>query len=168
MSQDLLLQPGLTVPITAAASSKKMDIQSYFAPQNFHECCWSKSLLRKLRLITERFRIVFTGNVERHDQFVYQVFSLHLSFKVDRLQIIVVANKYIYVSRVFISRMPKLRAIPQLVSAPLNPIPIAEHFRRSHPLVKISNFMSGSFKSQKILAPFLSSLLCFLLWKTFT
>ena len=24
-------------------------------------------------------------------------------------------------------------AIPQLVSAPLNPIPIAEHFRRSHP-----------------------------------
>ena len=26
-----------------------------------------------------------------------------------------------------------MRAIPQLVSAPLNPIPIAEHFRRSHP-----------------------------------
>ena len=25
-------------------------------------------------------------------------------------------------------------AIPQLVSAPLNPIPIVEHFRRSHPL----------------------------------
>ena len=24
-------------------------------------------------------------------------------------------------------------AIPQLASAPLNPIPIAEHFRRSHP-----------------------------------
>ena len=24
-----------------------------------------------------------------------------------------------------------MRAIPQLVSAPLNPIPIAEHFRRS-------------------------------------
>ena len=24
-------------------------------------------------------------------------------------------------------------AIPQLVSAPLNPIPTAEHFRRSHP-----------------------------------
>ena len=33
----------------------------------------------------------------------------------------------------FISRMPKMRAIPQLVSAPLNPVPIAEHFRRSHP-----------------------------------
>ena len=29
--------------------------------------------------------------------------------------------------------MPKMCAIPQLVSAPLNPIPIAEHFRRSHP-----------------------------------
>ena len=26
-----------------------------------------------------------------------------------------------------------MRAIPQLVSAPINPIPIAEHFRRSHP-----------------------------------
>ena len=55
-------------------------------------------------------------------------------FKVDRLQIILVAKKiYIYVSQLFISRMPKMHAIPQLVSAPLNPIPIAEHFRRSHP-----------------------------------
>ena len=26
-----------------------------------------------------------------------------------------------------------MRAIPKLVSAPLNPIPIAENFRRSHP-----------------------------------
>ena len=43
-------------------------------------------------------------------------------FKVDRLQIIVVTKKYIYVSQLFISRMPKMRAIPQLVSAPLNPI----------------------------------------------
>ena len=61
----------------------------------------------------------------------YCLFSIQ--FKVDRLQIIVVAKKYIYVSQLFISRMPKMRAIPQLVSAPLNPIPIAEHFRRSHP-----------------------------------
>ena len=45
-------------------------------------------------------------------------------FKVDRLQIIVVGKKYIYVSQLFISRMPKMRAIPQLVSAPLYPIPI--------------------------------------------
>ena len=60
-------------------------------------------------------------------------------FKVDRLQIIVVAKKYIYVSQLFISRMPKMRAIPQLVSAPLNPIPIAEHFRRSHPLCEHSH-----------------------------
>ena len=36
-------------------------------------------------------------------------------------------------SQLFISRIPKMRAIPQLVSAPINPIPIAEHFRRSHP-----------------------------------
>ena len=34
-------------------------------------------------------------------------------FKVDRLQIIVVAKKYIYMSQLFISRMPKMRAIPQ-------------------------------------------------------
>ena len=59
-------------------------------------------------------------------------------FIVDRLQIIVVTKKYIYVSQLFISRMPKMRAIPQLVSAPLNPIPIAEHFRRSHPLCEHS------------------------------
>ena len=60
-------------------------------------------------------------------------YIFQFKFKVDRLQIIVVAKKYIYVSQMFISRMPKRRAIPQLVSAPLNPIPIAEHFRRSHP-----------------------------------
>ena len=29
-------------------------------------------------------------------------------------------------------------ATPQLVSAPLNPIPIAEHFRRKHPLCEHS------------------------------
>jgi len=40
---------------------------------------------------------------------------------VDRLQIIVVA-KHITVLQLFISRMPKRCAIPQLVSAPLNPI----------------------------------------------
>ena len=57
-----------------------------------------------------------------------RVFWKHsIQFKVDRLQIIVVAKKYIYVSQLFISRMPKMRAISQLVSAPLNPIPIAEH-----------------------------------------
>ena len=52
-------------------------------------------------------------------------------FKVDRLQIIVVA-KNITVLQLFISRMPKMCAIPQLVSAPLNPIPTVEHFRRSN------------------------------------
>ena len=29
--------------------------------------------------------------------------------------------------------MPEMCAIPQLVAAPLNPIPIVEHSRRSHP-----------------------------------
>ena len=50
----------------------------------------------------------------------------------DRLQIIVVA-KNITVLQLFISSMPIMCAIPQLVSAPLNPIPTVEHFRRSHP-----------------------------------
>ena len=59
--------------------------------------------------------------------------SLTFQFKADRLQMIVVAKKYISVLQLFISRMPKMCAIPQLVSAPLNPIPIAEHFRRSDP-----------------------------------
>ena len=68
-----------------------------------------------------------------NESFAFQPRLLKSVFKVDRLQIIVVAKKYIYVSQLFISRMPKMRAIPQLVSAPLNPIPIAEHFRRSHP-----------------------------------
>ena len=58
-------------------------------------------------------------------------FVIH-RFKEDRLQIIVVA-KNITVLQLFISRMPKMCAIPQLVSAPLNSIPIVEHFRRSHP-----------------------------------
>ena len=46
-------------------------------------------------------------------------FSLQFKFKKDRLQIIEVAKKYIYVSQLFISRMPKMLTIPQLVSAPL-------------------------------------------------
>ena len=44
-------------------------------------------------------------------------YDMIMIFKVDRLQIIVVAKKYIYVSQLFISRMPKMHAIPQLVSA---------------------------------------------------
>ena len=55
-----------------------------------------------------------------------------IQFKVDRLQIILVA-KNVTVLQLFISRMPKMCAIPQLVSAPLNPIPTVEHFRRSDP-----------------------------------
>ena len=38
---------------------------------------------------------------------------------------IVVAKKYISVLQLFISRMPKMYAIPQLVSASLNPINIS-------------------------------------------
>ena len=68
-----------------------------------------------------------------------QISRLNFQFKVDRLQTILVAkNIYIYASQLFISRMPKMRAIPQLVSAPLNPIPIAQQFRRSHPPCKHS------------------------------
>ena len=71
-------------------------------------------------------------------------------FKVDRLQVILVAKKYIYVSQLFISRMPKMHAIPQLVSAPLNPIPIAENFRRSHPPCRHENSQSSGPSCSKL------------------
>ena len=64
---------------------------------------------------------------------LYAVIYMYISIQADRLQMIVVAKKYISVLQLFISRMPKMCAILQLVSAPLNPIPIAEHFSRSHP-----------------------------------
>ena len=66
------------------------------------------------------------------NEHVGKLLEAAMQFKVDRLQIIVVA-KNITVLQLFISRMPKMWAIPQLVSAPLNPIPTLEHFRRSHP-----------------------------------
>ena len=40
----------------------------------------------------------------------------------------------------FISKMPKLCAVLQLVSAPLNPVPIEEQLRWSHHLKKHSNW----------------------------
>ena len=70
---------------------------------------------------------------------LYEVFTnllmrrCHDQFKVDRLQIVVVAKKYLCCNCSSVAGMPKMCAIPQLVSAPLNPIPTAEHFRRSHP-----------------------------------
>ena len=39
-----------------------------------------------------------------------------------------VVAKNITVLQLFISRMPKMCVIPQLVSAPLNPTPTAEYF----------------------------------------
>ena len=42
-------------------------------------------------------------------------------------------------------------AILQLVSAPLNPIPIAEHFRRSHPQCEHSNVMFHCFDHEIVL-----------------
>ena len=59
----------------------------------------------------------------------------------DRLQIIVV-TKIITVMQLFFCRMPKMCAIPQLVSAPLNPIATVEHFRRSHPQGEHSSRLS--------------------------
>ena len=47
---------------------------------------------------------------------------------VDRQKIVVAQNTYM--SLLFISRMPNMCAIPQLVSAPLNPIPNCWAFRR--------------------------------------
>ena len=46
-------------------------------------------------------------------------------------------------------------AIPQLVSAPLNPIPIVEHFRRSHPLSEHS--MAHSLRYHKGISGMISS-----------
>ena len=45
--------------------------------------------------------------------------DIFIQFKADRLQMIVVAKKNISVLQLFISRMPKMCAILQLVSAPL-------------------------------------------------
>ena len=48
-----------------------------------------------------------------------------------------------------------MRAIPQLVSAPLHPIPMAEHFRRSHPPCEHSHGQSQGeircFRNSEIL-----------------
>ena len=57
----------------------------------------------------------------------------HKQFKGDRQQIVVARNMYRSYKLFMISRIPKICAIPQQVSAPLNPIPIVEHFRRSQP-----------------------------------
>ena len=40
--------------------------------------------------------------------------------------------------KLIFSRIPKTCAILQLVLAPSNPIPIVDHFRRSHPLCELS------------------------------
>ena len=102
--------------------------------------CW------KRRSIWERTTIVLsrtTGNDKRPKTFkekerekikwtMISAVMNTIQFKVDRLQIILVA-KNVTVLQLFISRMPKMWAIPQLVLAPLNPIPTVEHFRRSYP-----------------------------------
>ena len=78
----------------------------------------------------------FTNHFKVERLQIIVVAKKYIHFKADRLQMIVVAKKiYIYISvlPLFISRMPKMYAILQLVSAPLNPKPTAEHFRRSHP-----------------------------------
>ena len=53
-------------------------------------------------------------------------------FKVDSLQIIVVARKYIYLSQLFISRMPKMRAIPQYDTRSKNEL--RHHLSKNNPL----------------------------------
>ena len=64
---------------------------------------------------------------------------------------IVVAKKTEYICvALFISRMHKMCGIPQLVSTPLNPIPIAEHFRRSHPQCEHS-YGQHMYMSEKIM-----------------
>ena len=50
------------------------------------------------------------------------------NFSIQRGQTIIVVAKNITVLQLFISRMPKMCAIPQLVSVPLNPILVSEAF----------------------------------------
>ena len=78
--------------------------------------------MRELRKVTSATLIVKTFYFKIiliFSNTVYNAFlkNQHLVFKVDRLQIIVlaVAKIYTYVSQLFISRIPKMRAIPQLV-----------------------------------------------------
>ena len=89
---------------------------------------WHFSVSKKAQLLavrmTEQPILLTKRKINRP---VHKIFYV---FKVDRLQMIVVA-KNLSVSQLFISRMHKMCAIRQLVSAPLNPIPIAEHFRRT-------------------------------------
>ena len=86
--------------------------------------------LKKCRKYSPVARVFYISFVFSNTRRVLSHFNIQI--KVDRLQIIVVA-KNIIVLQLFISRMPKMSAIPQLVSAPLNPIPTVEHFRRHHP-----------------------------------
>ena len=112
---------------------------NWFTSWNACGECW------KRRSIWERTTIVLsrtTGNDKRPKTFkqkerekvkwamICAVMNT-VQFKVDRLQIIVVA-KNITVLLLFISRMPKMCAIPQLVSAPLNPIPTVEPVSYTH------------------------------------
>ena len=88
--------------------------------------------------VKERNRILALPNTT--NCFKYLRFSAFiLQFKADRLQMIVVA-KNLSVLQLFIGRMPKMCAILQLVSAPLNPIPIAEHFRKSYNRNEITDY----------------------------
>ena len=90
------------------------------------EFCWFRppksvqeedSLLVKFKLKSTRYKDKWVVEVLRTSQAAREP----IVFKVDRLQIIVVA-KNIPVLQLFISRMPNMCEIPQLVSAPLNPI----------------------------------------------
>ena len=56
-----------------------------------------------------------------------------------RIDITRIRYKKIAKQLLFINRIPKLCAILQLISAPLNPVPIEEHFTWSHPLSEHSN-----------------------------
>ena len=105
--------------------------------------------LKKCRKYSPAARVFYISFVFSNTRRVLSHFNIQ--FKVDRLQIIVVA-KNIIVLQLFISRMPKMCAIPQLVSASLNPIPTVEHFRRSHPQCEHSYGQHGQ-SSSIVLSP---------------
>ena len=85
-----------------------------------------------MTILEEMEKLVKMANLAIIGQSVIKK-SNDIQFKVDRLQIIVGAKNISTYRNCSSGKMPQMFLIPKLVSAPLNPVPIAEYLRRSHP-----------------------------------
>ena len=124
-SSNLLRNKHIKCHVSRHITHKKLSEYSIHYHENFLQYCLCAGTV--VTYLKDGFHIDIEI-AEKIMSFSY----ICIQFKVDRPQTTVVA-KNLSVLQLFISRMPKMCAILQLVSAPLNPIPIAEHFRRSHP-----------------------------------